>query len=197
MTAKDKKTRQQANRLRLADDLRSGIYRQYHGSEWYDPNSPDGRSVCFVGAAYETARRLQLTDRNLPRLRKLVADEEGYRVFGVLKHAYGFSFWRTVSYIHKYEGKDGNFERLAACILEMPPAGSPGLATRLRNRLTRLWRNAGAGLESARRRSSDRQPMPAPVPMPVDAARRRADLDARTPVPDGRVAPAPIAADVR
>ena len=48
-----------------------------------------------------------------------------------------------------------SFEQLADDILKMPPAGSvapPGPATRLRNRLTRLWRDARAGLESALRR---------------------------------------------
>ena len=126
-------------------------------------------------------------------MHKLHADES-YRVFGVLKRAYGFSTWRTRFLIHKYEDRGVDFEQLAAYILKMPPADRPGLATRLRNRLVRLWRNAGAGLVAARRRSADRQPMPAPAPMPVDAARRRADLDARA---NGRNASSPVDAAVR
>ena len=129
-------------------------------------------------------------------MHKLHADES-YRVFGALKRAYGFSFWRTRFLIHKYEDLGVDFEQLAAYILKMPPADRPGLATRLRNGLTRLWRNAGARLDAARHRSADRQSMPASMPMPVDAARRRADVDARAAVPDGQVAPAPIVADVR
>ena len=192
MPNNDQKTRQQANRLLLADDLRSGIYRQYKGLGLFDPDATDGRSVCFLGATYETARRLQLTDQYLPPLHS----GEQCKIFGVAKRAYGFSFWRMFFDLNLDHRVD--FERLAAYILEMPPADRPpGLATRLRNQLTRLWRNAGTGLESARCRFSDRQPMPAPIPMPVDAARNRADLDARTPVPDDQVAPAPIAADVR
>ena len=52
VTDNDQKTRQQANRLRLAEDLSAGIYQQYRGDEWHGPSAPDGRrSVCFGGAA--------------------------------------------------------------------------------------------------------------------------------------------------
>ena len=50
MTDNDQKTRQQANRLRLAEDLSAGVYQQYRGDEWHGPSAPDGRrSVCFGG----------------------------------------------------------------------------------------------------------------------------------------------------
>ena len=66
--------RQQANRLQLAEDLRSGRYRQEKTSF----QSSDGSRVCLLGAAYETARRVQAYGQTMPTLENALANERRF-----------------------------------------------------------------------------------------------------------------------
>ena len=148
MIDNDRKTatppaRQQANRIRLAEDLRSDLYRQWRGraDRWHDSDAPDGRNVCVMGAAYETARHLQSADRDL-----LPVVNHSCRIFrdpvkDAVRGAYGFSPLQILGLMLKNDFGGATFEQLADVILKMRPADQPGPATRLRNRLTGRWRS--------------------------------------------------------
>ena len=88
--------RQQANRIRLAEDMRSGIYRQCEGGFYKLDDGPGGYSVCALGAAYEIARRWQLTDQKQPL--KAISNWNA-PVVPVVSDAYGFTFWQCVNLV--------------------------------------------------------------------------------------------------
>ena len=157
---------QQANRQQLAEDLRSGRYRQ----EKIFIHSNDGSRVCVLGAAYETARRVHANGLTIPPLAQAVANEsifQGSKVRGVIADAYGFSTWQRLKLVHK------NGQRR---LVRTTGESHPGNASRRLRRSARPGDPVAQPADTAvgqRPRRGRRRPAPGVSCVPVRGRRRR------------------------